>query len=71
MKEFEMTEEQLEKLMVACSPRPAIMLQIPQISAQERANTAWASLGEEMGFKSETVTPVGGLGPKFFMAEPV
>ena len=68
-KEFEMTQEQLDKLMESMKPVPLIMLQcgMPR-SQQERANDAWESLGKEMGFDSMSVRPTG-RGDRFFTAE--
>ncbi len=69
MKEFEMTEDQLETLLDACKPVPMIMLQCgPPSSPQENANRAWAALGIEMGFDSKTVEPISGKSTRFFRA---
>jgi hypothetical protein len=69
MKHFEMTQKQLDKIMKACKPVPMIMLQCGEPrSQQENANTAWKSLGDEMGFDYRTVKP--GDGVRFFYAEP-
>ena len=69
MKDFEMTKEQLNKLMKACKSVPMIALQCgtPR-SPQERANDAWNALGKEMGFDHHTVRP-NGKGDRFFTAE--
>ena len=71
-KEFEMSEEQLAKIMEACKPIPLIMLQcgMPP-SPQETANRAWCALGREMGFDGMTAEPVPGKGTRFFTAAPV
>lgn len=69
-REFEMTEQDLAELMEACAARPAIMLHIPQISQQERANAAWERLGEKMGFDAMTVQPSHKSDERFFTAEP-
>lgn len=70
IKEFTMTEEQLEALLKACQPVPLIALQcgIPP-SPQENANAAWKRLGVEMGFKHMTVKPIGGDQKKFTAEE--
>lgn len=69
MKNFEMTEKQLQKLMNACKPVPMIALQCGTPSSpQENANTAWESLGKEMGFDHMTVRP-NGKGDRFFTAK--
>lgn len=65
-----MTPEDLEKILEACKPVPAIMLHIGGGSTpQERANAAWAELGSRMGFDSTTVQP-SGAGNLFFTAVP-
>lgn len=71
-KEYEMTEADLQKIVNACKPVPLIMLQCgTPPSQQERANAAWAELGDRMGFKSTTVRPSRGtLHPRFFWAVP-
>ena len=64
---YEMTTEQLDKILAACKPVPLIALQCgTPASAQERANAAWAALGEEMGFNHMTVRPASG-GDRFFV----
>lgn len=69
MKKFEMSEEQLEKILDASKPVPMIMLQcgMPP-SQQENANQAWKALGDEMGFNYMTVRPSSD-GRRFFEAE--
>lgn len=66
---FEMTHEDLQTLLDAMKPVPMIMLQCgtPR-SVQENANSAWARLGEKMGFDPMTVAP-NGKGDRFFSAE--
>jgi hypothetical protein len=56
--EFEMSPEDLNKLLEACCPVPLIALQcgIPP-SPQESANRAWCALGERMGFDGMTAEP--------------
>lgn len=69
MKKFEMTQEQLNKLLEAMKPPPLIMLQCGEPpSLQEQANSAWKALGDEMGFDHMTVQPTG-QGDRFFEAE--
>lgn len=69
-KEFEMTEQQFETLMNASKPVPYMIFggREPR-SPQERANTAWQSLGNEMNFDHMTVQLVDGKEPRFFTAE--
>lgn len=70
-KEFEMTQQQLDKILDACQPVPMIMLQCGQPSSpQLRANDAWEALGKEMGFHYMTVRE-STKGPRFFTAEEV
>lgn len=67
---FEMSQEQLDKILDACKPVPMIMLQTgTPLSPQEMANNAWAALGEEMGFDSETARPVEGQPTTVFEAD--
>lgn len=69
--DFEMSEEDLKILLSSMTPHPMIMLQCgPTESLQERANKAWAWLGEKMGFKPMTVRP-NGRGQRHFSAEKV
>lgn len=70
--EYEMTEADLEKILDACKPTPAMwgsggatMFNTPE----ENANRAWAELGERMGFDYDTVKPTGN-GDRFFTAVP-
>lgn len=68
-KSFEMTQEQLDKLLEAFKPVPMIMLQCGNPpSQQENANRAWQALGKEMGFVWDSVNPTG-QGDRFFSAE--
>jgi uncharacterized membrane protein YjjP (DUF1212 family) len=68
--EYEMTQEQYNKLLEACRPVPMIMLQCGTPSSpQENANRAWALLGEEMGFEFMTVKSVPNK-ERFFTAVP-
>ena len=55
---YEMTQEDYDKITEACKPVPMIMLNIgtPR-SQQENANDAWKALGEKMGFEWDTVQP--------------
>jgi len=70
MKEYEMTQEQLDKIMDACKPVSETMVQSGEVlSAQKNANAAWKALGKEMGFVHITVKPCG-KGDRFFSAEP-
>jgi len=69
-KEYELTPEQFEKLLEACRPVAAIMLQCgPVASPQENANRAWCALGDELGFDGMSVEP-SSRGQRFFTAVP-
>jgi len=70
-KEYEMTQAQLDKILEACKPVPAMFLSGGQLmgsSPQENANRAWQALGEEMGFDHMSVRP-NGKGDRFFSAD--
>jgi len=68
--EFEMTDEELSKILDACVPIPYIIVGgIPPSSPQQRANDAWRALAAERGFDWETVKPIVGKGQKWFTAE--
>lgn len=69
-KEYEMTQAQLDTILEACKPTPALYGSggVPLFSSpQERANNAWQRLGEEMGFDYMSVQP-NGKGDRFFTA---
>lgn len=68
-KEYEMSQEQLDKILDACKPVPYMIIggMAPR-STQENANAAWSSLGQEMGFDHMSVKP-SNKGNKFFTAE--
>ena len=69
--EYEMTEEDFEKLIDSCKPVPMMMIGgVVPVGPQENANRAWKELGRHMGFESETVLPVRGKGERFFTAIP-
>lgn len=72
MREYEMTQAQLDKLLQACAPQPYMVIGgVGPLSPQERANNAWEALGREMGFDHFSVKPVVGKGYHFFMARPL
>lgn len=67
---YEMTVEDLNKILEACKPVPAILLQCGNPpSPQESVNAAWEELGKRMGFDHMTVQPTG-YGDRFFTAVP-
>lgn len=68
-KQFEMTTEQLSKLLDACKPVPYIAAHCGEIrTPQESANAAWVALGDNMGFDGTSVQPIVGKGNLFFTA---
>lgn len=70
-KEYKMTEADLQALLDATRPVPAIMLQCGTgPSQQERANAAWKLLGDKMGFDHMSVAPVAWKSDLFFTACP-
>ena len=70
-KEYEMTEDDLKKIIEASKPVLMIALQCGMPPhPQENANRAWEELGERMGFKHMTARP-NGKGERFFTAEPL
>lgn len=67
---YEMTDEQLKKILEACKPVPYIVADGREpISPQEHANAAWAALGAEMGFDWKTVSSVPGESHVFVAEE--
>ena len=69
IKEFEMTEVQLDRLMAASQPvRYMVFGGKAPPSTQENANRAWCLLGKELGFDHMTVSP-SDKGDRFFTAE--
>lgn len=72
-KEFEMTEEQRNKLLDAMKPVPYMVIGGVEPRSlqdlQDRANDAWDELGREMGFVGSTAQAVPGKGERFFTAE--
>lgn len=68
---YEMTEADLQAILDACKPVPAMMIGgYAPSSPQENANRAWAGLGKKMGFDHMTVQPIPGQGTRFFSAVP-
>ena len=69
MTEFEMTQEDLDRLMDASKPVPwfapgGVWPKTPR----ENAEQAWARLGAKMGFRWQSVKPHPTKGQRFFMA---
>ena len=71
MKEYEMTQADLDKILDACKPvRYMVVGGVMPSTPQENANAAWAELGSRMGFDHMSVKPVSGKGDRFFTAVP-
>ena len=71
MKEYEMTDEELNEILDACKPvRYMVIGGYQPSSPQENANRAWAELGRKRGFDYLTVTP-SKKGERFFFADEV
>lgn len=67
---YEMAQEDLDKILEVCKPTPCIMIGgSTGPGLQENANNAWAALGKKMGFDSMTVRP-SSKGNRFFSAVP-
>lgn len=70
MKEFEMTPEQHARIMDASKDVLYMIFNGKEPSSpQANANSAWAALGQELGFMHMTVAPVPGKNDFFFQAE--
>ena len=68
-REYEMTQEQHDRLLSDCQPAPMIALQCGSPPSQQaNANAAWAALGNDLGFDYKTVRPVRNKGFRFFTA---
>lgn len=69
--EYEITQEQLDRLLSACKPTPVMMVGgMSGAGPQENANNAWEMLGREMGFDYMSVRPIESKGYRFFTAIP-
>lgn len=72
-REYQLTQEQHERLMNASKPTPAMFFAGGQSmfsSATENAEREWQRLGRELKFKWWTVKPVRGKSDYFFTATP-
>lgn len=68
-REWEMTEDDLKKLLDASKPVVCIKVgTYSPRSPQENTNSVWEALGREMGFDAMTVRPVAGKGDRVFTA---
>ena len=69
-KKFMITHDQVGVLLNASKPVPYMIIGGAEPrSPQENANYAWKSLGNELGFKWDTVQPIPGKGHRHFTAE--
>ena len=69
-KEFELTEEQFNRILEASKPVPYIMAQCGEPSSpQENANRAWKTIAKELGFAWDSVEPLRSKGERFITAE--
>jgi len=72
MKEYEITQEQLDGILDACKSVPYMIIGgVEPLSPQENANRAWEKLGKEMGFDYMTIEPNRPKGNRFFSAQPL
>lgn len=68
---YELTQEQLDKLLDACSPVPMVAIHCgEQKGPMENVRVAWMRLGKELGFDYMTAEPTG-QGDRFFTAIPL
>ena len=68
---YEMTDDDLNELLNSCKPTPVMMVGgVSAPTPEENANSAWESLGKQMGFDYMSVRPINGKGMRFFSAIP-
>ena len=69
-KEYEMTQEDFDKILEASQPVPYLVVGGHEpVSQRDRAMAAWSELGSRMGFDYMSVKPTG-KGDLFFSAVP-
>lgn len=71
-KEFELSQEDLDKILDAGKPVPAMYLSGGQLmggTPQENANRDWKEIGKKYGFIWDTARPITGKGQRFITAE--
>ena len=74
MKEFELSKEDLDKLLEACKPVPYMTDGNGNLlfgDQQTNANNEWKRLGEKYGFVWDSAEPVDGKPMNFLLANPV
>lgn len=70
-REYELTDEQFDRLVEAAKPVPYIVVGgVPPMSQQQRANNAWQTLGRELGFDWKSVQPHPSGDQRRFIATP-
>jgi len=70
-KEYELSQEDLDSILDASKPVPAMYLSGGQLignTPQENANRAWKEMGKKYGFVWDTAQPVAGKGQRFITA---
>lgn len=70
-KEYELSQEDLDKILNAGKPVPAMFLSGGQLmfgTPQENANRAWKKMGKKYGFVWDTAQPVAGKSQRFITA---
>jgi len=71
-KQYELTDEQLLRLVNASKPIPYMVVGgVEPQTPQEAVNYVWQSLGEEIGFEWDTAEPVAGKSHHHFSAIPI
>lgn len=69
-KEFELSEEQLDRLLNSSTPTLYMISRgLAPSSPREKSNEVWKNLGKEMGFTWDSVKPILGKSLRFFTAE--
>jgi len=70
--EFELSQQQLDRILGASKPVPYIAVQCGEPSSpQENANRAWQSVALELGFVWDSAEPVRSKGDRFITAEAI
>lgn len=73
-KEYELSQEDLDSILDASKPVPAMYLSGGQLigsTPQENANRAWKQIGMKYGFVWNTAQPMAGKGQRFITAEEI
>ena len=71
MMEYEMSEEDLKRILDAGKPVPYMSIGgVPPRRAWESLTVVWQELGQKLGFDPWTAQPIPGKGDRVFTAEP-